>query len=208
MPAKNPDLHGNVPDTCPVVLLLVDVINDMEFPGGDRLAEHALPAARHIADVKAKAREHGVPVVYANDNFGRWRSDFREVVEHCLNDGVRGEPIVRLLAPDKDDYFVLKPKHSAFYGTTLDTLLRYLNTRRLVICGFSGDQCVLFTAADAYVRDLLVSVPADCTASINPRQNRRMLGYMHTTLKADTTPAPALDFAKLIRRATEDHDED
>src|SRR4051812_22694585 len=118
MPAKNRDLHGNVPDTSPVVLILVDVINDLEFAGGERLLKYALPAAKRIASLKARARSQRIPVIYANDNFGRWRSDFQQVVEHCLRDGVRGQKLAEILKPHPDDYFVLKAKHSAFYSTT------------------------------------------------------------------------------------------
>jgi nicotinamidase-related amidase len=197
MPAKHRDLHGNVPDKSPTALVLVDVINDLEFDGGDRLLEHALPAARRIAELCGQARRRGIPVVYANDNFGRWRSDLREVVQHCLEDGVRGEPIVQLLEPLADDYFVLKPKHSAFFATTLELLLKYLEVKRLVLCGFSGDVCVLFTAADAYMRDYHISVPDDCVASINPRENARILAYMKRNLDADTNPSTALDLDAL-----------
>jgi nicotinamidase-related amidase len=163
MPAHNEDLHGNAPDTSATALVLVDMINDMEYEGGDALLPQALPAAERIAALKARARAAGIPVIYANDNFGRWRSDFREVVEHCLRDGVRGQPVVEALRPDESDYFVLKPKHSAFFATTLDTLLQYLGTRHLVLTGVAGDTCVLFTANDAYMRDLHLHVPADCT---------------------------------------------
>jgi nicotinamidase-related amidase len=204
MPARNEDLHGMVPDTSPVALVLVDVINDMEFPGGERLAEHALPAAERIAGLRRQAREAGVPVIYCNDNFGRWRSDFHEVVEHVLDDGVRGAPIARLLKPDHDDYFVLKPKHSAFYATTLDTLLDYLKARRLILCGFSGDICVLFTAGDAYMRDFELHVPSDCSASINAEENRRALAYMRKNLKADTTASTRLDLRKLVEERPDD----
>jgi len=200
MPTKNQELHGMVPDSCPVALVLVDVINDMEFPGGERLAEHALPVARRIAELKRRAREAGVPVIYCNDNFGRWRSDFHEVVEHVMGDGVRGEPIGRLLKPSHDDYFVLKPKHSAFYATTLDTLLDYLGARRLILCGFSGDVCVLFSAGDAYMRDFHLHVPADCAASISPDENKRALAYMRRVLKVNTTPSDRLDLEALIRK--------
>ncbi|HEX6541300.1 MAG TPA: isochorismatase family protein, partial [Ktedonobacterales bacterium] len=117
MSAENQDLHGNVPDTCDVALLLIDVINDFEYPGGQALLRHALPAAECIAALNARARQRQIPIVYINDNFGKWRADRHELVRHCLEDGVRGEPIVRLLAPDESDYFVLKPKHSGFYAT-------------------------------------------------------------------------------------------
>lgn len=203
MPTKNHDLHGNVPDKCPLALVLVDVINDMEFDGGERLMQTALPAAGRIAALKARAREAGVPVIYCNDNFGRWRSDFHEVVEHVLGDGVRGEPIARLLKPGDDDYFVLKPKHSAFFATTLDTLLGYLGARRLIFCGFSGDVCVLFSAGDAHMRDFHLHVPSDCIASIFPEENKRVLSYMRRVLSVNTTRSDRLDLEALIRRELE-----
>lgn len=197
-PVKNQDLHGNVPDSCPVAVVLVDVINDMEFEGGERLVEHALPAAGRIAGLKRRARRAGIPVIYCNDNWGRWRSDFHDVVEHAAGDGVRGAPVARLLKPGRDDYFVLKPKHSAFYATTLDTLLDYLGARRIILCGFSGDVCVLFTAGDAHMRDFLVHVPADCVASISPGENKRALAYMRRVLDVDTTASDRLDLEALI----------
>jgi len=112
--------------------------NDLEFPEGDQLLEAALPAARNIARLTQRAREAKVPVIYVNDNFGRWRSDFKKIVDRCLHDDVRGRPIVELLVPDENDYFVLKPKHSGFFSTTLDLLLRYLGVRTLVVAGFAG----------------------------------------------------------------------
>lgn len=198
MPEKNHDLHGMVPDAAPVALLLIDVINAMEFEGGEALARAALPAARRLAELRLQARALGIPVIYANDNFGRWRSDFREVVEHALDD-VPGRPIAELLRPDEDDYFVLKPKHSAFYATTLDVLLQYLGARHLVMGGFSGDVCVLFTAGDAYMRDLHVHVPSDCVASVHEEENRRALAYMRRVLEVRTAPSTALDLQALLK---------
>ena len=199
MAAKNPDLHGNVPDSSPVALLLIDVINDLEFDSGARLLAPGVKAARRIAALKAKARKRGIPVIYANDNFGRWRSDFREAVRHCLEDGVRGEPIAELLKPEAEDYFVLKTKHSAFYSTALELLLDYLKTEHLVIAGFSTDACVQMTAADAYMRDLNLSVPQDCVASASATEHRHALKYVARHFKADTRPSGKVDFAKLSR---------
>src|SRR5581483_11159347 len=119
MPVKSPDLHGNVPDDSPVALLLIDVINDLEFDAGTALLPDARAAAERIAALKRRCRAAGIPAVYVNDNFGRWRSDLRTLVRHCLDDGVRGRPLCELLRPDDEDYFVLKPKHSGFYSTTL-----------------------------------------------------------------------------------------
>jgi nicotinamidase-related amidase len=197
MPAKNQDLHGNVPDKAEVALLLIDVINDLEFPEGDQLLRHALPMAERIAELSRRAREAGVPVVYVNDNFGRWRSDFNTQVEHCLKDGVRGKPIAELLRPEEDDYFVLKPKHSGFFSTTLDTLLEYLGTRTVVLAGLAANICVLFTANDAYMRDFHLVTPCDCTASNTEEENQYALDQMAKVLKADVRPSTEIDFQAL-----------
>ena len=135
-----------------------------------------------------------MPVIYVNDNFGRWRSDFKKIVNHCLEDDVRGRSIAELLIPDEEDYFVLKPKHSGFFSTTLDLLLEYLGVRTLVICGFAGNNCVLFTANDAYMRDYQLLIPADCTASNEPADNENALRQMKDVLKADTRPSSEIDF--------------
>ena len=189
MPARNEDLHGNAPDKSEVALLLIDVINDLEFPEGDQLLERALPMAHRIASLKCNARNTRVPVVYVNDNFGRWQSNFNAQVEHCLNDGVRGRPIAELLKPEEDDYFVLKPKHSGFYSTTLDLLLRYLGVHTVVLTGMAGNVCVLFTANDAYMRDLRLVVPSDCTASNTDEENNYALDQMKRIMKADVRPS-------------------
>ena len=200
MARKSDSLHGNAPDSCPVALLIIDMINDLEFEDGQKLLPGALRAAKAIAALKRRARAAGVPVIYTNDNFGRWRSDFREAVDHCLHDGVRGQPLAEMLRPEKDDYFVLKPKHSGFYATTLDTLLEYLGAERLVLAGVNGDTCVLATAMDAYLRDFELYVPRDCTSSISVAGNRSALAYMKRMLDADTRPAAKLDMGRLARR--------
>jgi nicotinamidase-related amidase len=199
MPAKNSDLHGNVPETCSVALLLIDVINDLEFEGSEALVPQAVPMARRIAELKRRAKEAGIPVIYVNDNFGRWKSDFRRVVEHCLDDGVKGEELVRILQPDEDDYFVLKPKHSAFYATTLDMLLTYLGARTLIFTGIAGNICILFSANDAYMRDYHLVVPADCTVSNTVEENDHALEEIRTVLKADITESAQLDLRRLLR---------
>jgi nicotinamidase-related amidase len=202
MPAKNEDLHGNVPDTSPVALLLIDVINDMEFDTGRELLKHAMPMARRLADLKKRAKEAGVAIIYVNDNFGRWQSDFNKLLSHCLEDDVCGKPLAEMLKPEEDDYFVLKPKHSGFFSTTLDTLLEYLQARTLILTGLTGDICVLFTANDAYMRDFNLIIPSDCVASSNPEANEHALELMARVLKADTTPSTELDMEELKQDAT------
>jgi nicotinamidase-related amidase len=199
MPAKNRDLHGSAPDKADVAILLIDVINDLEFPEGGQLLRFAVPMARQIARLKERAKRAGLPVVYVNDNFGRWRSNFNAQIEHCLKDGVRGRPVVELLQPDEDDYFVLKPKHSGFFSTTLDVLLEYLGTKTLVITGMAANICVLFTANDAYMRDFHLVVPSDCVASNTEEENRYALEQMRKLLKADIRPSEEMSLEDLAR---------
>jgi nicotinamidase-related amidase len=188
------DLHGNAPDKSEIALLLIDTINDLEFDGGEELLRTALPAAKRIADLKVRARQADLPIIYVNDNFGKWRSDFKRIVTHCLQDDVRGRPIAKLLQPDDEDYFVLKPKHSGFFSTTLNLLLEYLQTRTLILTGFAGNNCVLFTANDAYMRDYKLIIPADCIASINQQDNDNTLKQVQKVLKADIRLSTEIDF--------------
>jgi nicotinamidase-related amidase len=196
MPSRNPDLHGNAPDKSPIALLLIDVINDLEFPTSDRLLKQALPMARKLAALKKRAQAAGVPVIYVNDNFGRWQSDFHKQVQHCLKDGVQGEPIARLLRPGDHDYFVLKPKHSGFFSTQLDILLEHLGTETVILTGIAANICVLFTANEAYMRDYQLIVPRDCVASNTKQENDYALKQMKQVLKADIRPSAQIRFPK------------
>lgn len=192
-PGKQHDLHGSAPDTNDTALLLIDVVNDFEFPRGDELFARALPIAPRIAELKKRARAVGIPAVYINDNFGRWQSKFDDIVKHCLGDGVRGRPFVEQLIPYECDYFVLKPKHSGFYQTPLELLLKHFGTRRLILTGVSTNSCVLFTANDAYMRDLELIVPEDCVAACNAQEHNYAMEQMKNMLKADVRPAREID---------------
>jgi nicotinamidase-related amidase len=197
MPIKSEDLHGNVPDDSGAALLLIDVINDFEFEGGDALLPSALAAGKQIARLKKRAKDIGIPTIYVNDNFGKWQSDLNKIVSHCLEDDVRGEPFVKLVLPEPDDYFVLKPKHSGFYCTSLELLLEHIGAHNLILAGIAGNNCVLFTANDAYMRDFKLFVPEDCSVSIVAADNEYALKQMKKVLKADTRPAEELDLAQL-----------
>ena len=161
----------------------------------------AIRMGRCISRLKARADAAQVPTVYVNDNFGRWRSDFRRIVNHCLDDGVLGRRVVEQLVPDENDYFVLKPKHSGFYNTTLDLLLDHLEAKTLIITGMATDVCVLFTAADAYMRDFRVIVPRDCVAALTPAAHRAALSQMRTTIKADIVDSRRINFNALAARS-------
>ena len=186
------DPHGAAPERSSTVLLLVDVINDFDFPRGRDLLHFAVPAARRILALKKRLRARGIPAVYVNDNFGRWQSDFKKQVEKCVSEESVGAPVARLLIPGENDYFVLKPKHSAFFSTSLDVLLEYLGAKKLIITGFAGDICVLFTANDAYMRDYELIVPSDCVASETAAANKNACQQMKRFLKADVRPSRRL----------------
>jgi nicotinamidase-related amidase len=189
------DLHGSAPDDSPVALLIIDMINAFDFDGAQGMLPRALAAARAIAELKKRAHAAGVPTVYVNDNFGRWRSDFHQILERVLRSP--GKEIARLLEPQPDDYFVLKPKHSGFQFTTLGVLLEHLGAKTLVLTGVAGNFCVLFTAHDAYMRDYRLVVPQDCIASITPDNDRYALEHMAVVTKADVRPSSQVDFTAL-----------
>jgi len=199
MPGPPHDLHGNAPDNAPIALLLIDVINDLAFAHGTALLKHALPMAKKIAALKRRAKHMGIPSIYVNDNFGRWQSDFQKLLRHCLDEEVCGKPLAMLLQPDDEDYFVLKPKHSGFYSTTLELLLEALGARTLILTGIAGNICVLFTANDAYMRGYRLIIPADCVASQTVQENKSALHLMQTVLKADIRPSTTLDLPQLLR---------
>lgn len=173
------------------VLLLVDFINPLDFPGADRLAPAALAAARATAALKARQTAAGVTTIFANDNYGGWQSDFRSLVAACRAlPGAAGE-ITRLLAPGPQDLTVLKPRHSAFYASPLELLLHEMHARELIICGLASDICVQITAADAFLREFRIWVPGDCTAAETPQAKSASLAYMAGVLKCETRSSTA-----------------
>jgi nicotinamidase-related amidase len=177
-------------------LLLIDVINDLDFEGSGALVAQAESMATRIAALKRRASSAGVPCIYINDNFGKWRSDFRQTVAHCTARTSPGRRVSRRLKPTKHDYFVLKPKHSGFFDTTLDTLLEALDIRRVILTGIAGNICVLFTANDAYMREFALFAPEDCIASNTPEANAYALQQIRSVLKGNIAPSTRLAFRR------------
>lgn len=178
-------------------LVVIDMLARWDFPDGDRLVQRALQAAPRIARLAARCRAAGVPVIYANDNRGRWRSDLRQVVEAAIAEGGAESPgvrIARTLEPRAEDYFVLKPRHSAFYMTPLELLLQDLRAHRLVLAGVAADQCVLATAGDAHMRGYALAVPRDCVAALDAERTRRALRHCADALGAATPMSARLRF--------------
>ena len=156
------------------------MINALDFPEGPRLLKDALPAARRIARLRKRLKAQAVPVVFVNDNFTHWREDFRQLVAICCQPGVTGAPLVQAVPPEQDDYTILKPQHSAFYNTPLETLLAQLEIERVILTGIATDQCILATAVGARMRKLDTVIASDGTAAISPQRHRNALAVIRT----------------------------
>lgn len=173
----------------PVVLLLVDFINPLDFPGAEALAPAAREAASACDALRRRASGRGVQTIYANDNYGIWRSDFHGVWQRCRRQAGAAGEIARRLKPRPGDLTVLKPRHSAFHATPLDLLLKQLRCKRLIVTGLAADSCVLFSAMDAYLNGYALWVPEDCTAAETEDARRQALAHMQRVLKAETRRA-------------------
>lgn len=161
-------------------VLAIDLINPFDYPGAVALLGETTKALPNIRRILRRARAAGVPVIYCNDNFGQWRSDFRTNVDHCARAGAVGAAVVRELVPAPDDYFVLKPKHSAFFETPLRLLLNQLKVKRLALTGIATDSCILNTALDAYMLEFEVAVARDAVAAQTAVRTRRALDVLRT----------------------------
>jgi nicotinamidase-related amidase len=164
-------------------LLIIDMINNFDFIHGHILAEKALKIAGPIKELKDQFNQQQLPVVFINDHYNLWQADYHTIIEHCRNQ--YSQPIYDKVLPDKNDYFLIKPKHSAFYGTALNTLLHQLKVNTLIIAGIAGNICVLFTANDAYMREYKLYIPKNCIASTDDQDNQYALTMMKNVLKAD-----------------------
>ena len=183
---------------CPVVLALVDVINHFEFPAGEELLHQAQRIREPLAKLKLRARAAGVPVVYINDNFGQWRSNVQQLLAYCLRPQARGRAFVAALKPENDDYFILKPKHSAFYQTPFETLLRSLGASTIVFGGIATNSCILVSAHDASMRNIKVFIPRDCCAARSRKEHAEAIRHMHAMADAAISPSRSISFKKLI----------
>jgi len=173
-------------------LLVIDMISTWDFVDAEKIVRAAVAIAPRIGALKRRCVRAGVPVIYVNDNRGRWRSEFRELVRVSIAESAAGAAIAKHLQPEDDDYSVLKPKHSAFYATPLDLLLRHLRATRLLISGVASDQCIVMSAAEARMRDYDVVVPSDCIADQTPARTARALRHLREAHAIATTPSARL----------------
>jgi nicotinamidase-related amidase len=167
-------------------LLILDLISDFEFDQGDLTLRAALPIARPLRSLKRRLKKAGMAVIYVNDEIGPWRSDRQALIDWCMRAQAKGQHLVRQVLPDEDDYFILKPKHSGFFATPLNSLLQDLGATQLILTGITSHQCVLFTAIDAYVRDYKLTIPRDCVSAARTEDTRHALHIFKSALGART----------------------
>ncbi|MFF4185008.1 cysteine hydrolase family protein [Streptomyces sp. NPDC001691] len=173
-------------------LIVIDMINTYDHEDAELLlpsVEEVLPT---VAELLARARRSDVPVIYANDNFGEWRSHHGEIVETALR-GPHAD-LVRPVAPDKASLFVVKARHSIFYETPLGYLLSQQKVDHVVLCGQVTEQCVLYSALDAHIRHLEVTVPSDAVAHIHEDLAAAALRMMERNMGARIPVAADLRF--------------
>jgi nicotinamidase-related amidase len=174
-------------------LLIIDMISDFGFPDGDVLAAEADKVVDNMVRVRRLFRGRRRPVIYVNDNYRHWNKGFRDLVDWAARIGSRGSALVNLLRPATDDFYILKPRHSAFYETALPSLLDDLGVHALTIVGVAGDACVLSSALDAHIRKFDLWVPADASASLSHERNVRAMRFLGESLGCDITPTSCLD---------------
>lgn len=178
--------------TTGTALLIVDIINKMNFQGAENLLAQSRPILKPLADLKHRCKSKNIPVIYVNDNFGLWQENVDQIVEECR--GGLGDVFIQTLHPDPDDYFIIKPKHSGFHGTQLEILLKHLEISNLIITGITTDMCILFTANDAYMREYGIWVPQDCTAAETPQAKQHALEILNTTLSIECSNSDGTSF--------------
>jgi nicotinamidase-related amidase len=181
----------------PLALLLIDVLTTFQFPDGDAILEGALKIRDALVKLKARVRELRIPVLYVNDNFGDWRSEKEVLIGRCLE--AKGARFVKPLLPDTEDYFVLKPMHSAFYMTPLEVLLQRLQVEKLILTGLTSNSCITVTAHDANMRGFDIYVPPDCSCTRNAQEHVQALVQLEAMAGARLTRSTSLKLPNIIR---------
>lgn len=164
-------------------VVFVDLINTFDFPGSERLLENTKEILPNIIKLKQFAKNNDLPVIYVNDHYGLWQADFNKIFEYCTNEN--SKEVIAQIKPTSDDYFLIKPQHSAFFQTPLQSLLTELDKAHLILAGVAGDICILFTAKDAYMHQMDLTIPSNCMASEEKENNDYALYLMQSVMKAN-----------------------
>jgi nicotinamidase-related amidase len=171
-------------------LIVVDMLNTYEHPDAERLMESVRTVVPVLASALDQARDSGVPIVYVNDNYSEWTYGRRELIDSAMH-GAAPE-LVEPIIPADDAPFVIKARHSIFYGTIAEYLLRAEGIDRLILTGQVTEQCILYSALDAYVRHFEVAVAADAVAHIFSDLGDAALRMMERNMRATVAPAQEL----------------
>lgn len=171
-------------------LIVIDMINTYDHPDADRLLPSVRKALPAIVRLIGLARERDIPVIYVNDNFGQWRSHHGEILRTAL-DGPHAE-LVGPVRPDEKSLFVVKARHSIFFETPLAYLLTQLEVDHVVLCGQVTEQCVLYSALDAHIRHIDVTVPQNAVAHIHADLAEAALRMMERNMGADIVTLESL----------------
>jgi len=194
------DNHGDKPAPDPsrgpgAALIIIDMISDMAFDEAPDMAGCAINVARAIRRLRTTASRAGLPVIYVNDNFGEWTSERSRLIRRCEKAGEVPRQIINIIRPRKSDLFIIKPRHSGFYATNLQALLPRMGVSRLILTGMATEMCVLFTAADAHMRDYRLWVPEDCVAGASRQSHDFALDVLERHFDAEVRPAASLALA-------------
>ena len=166
-------------------LLIIDMINDFQFTHGKILADKTMKMIPNILELKKVMNQYQLPIIYVNDHYDLWQADYTKIIEKCTNN--ISKDVIERITPSNEDFFLIKPKHSAFYDTPLHTMLLHLNVTDLILTGIAGNICVLFTANDAYMRDFSLTIPKNAIASNSDEDNDFAITMMANVLKANVS---------------------
>ena len=171
-----------------VAVLVIDMLNTYAHEDAELLVPNVAEIVEPLAGLISRVRDRDdVDLIYVNDNYGDFTADFDDIVDKALH-GVRPD-LISPIAPEEGCLCLLKVRHSAFYASSLDYLLRRLEARQLILTGQVTEQCILYTALDAYVRHFDVVVVPDAVAHIDPELSDAALTMMHKNMHADIVPA-------------------
>lgn len=165
-------------------ILMIDLINDFHFEEGDLLLKHTRQIIPHLKKLKEYAHKHHYPIIYVNDHYETWSTNYREIAETCRTP--ENDDIIQLGLPEKEDYFIMKPQMSAFFRTPLGSLLEELQIEHLIMAGIAGNICILFSANDAHMRGYTLHVPENCIASNTKKHNEEAIQLMRQVFNAKT----------------------
>lgn len=185
-------------------LLIIDMLNRFDFEDSRPLVQAAHRATDAVERLREQAHAADVPVIYVNDNYGDWQSTPDQLIEQLIGDNPEGGEMARRLAPGERDYFVIKPEFSGFYATNLPAILPRLGISRLILTGVAADICVLFTAADAHMREYDLWVPSDAVAGVSPERTAWAIDIMRDTLSAEVRATAELSLEDWVRSAPND----